>query len=197
VQHGVLAVDGITFDNVRSGGMPLIQISDDNPTGNAVTHMRNVKAVNWKDASKAKAIANLGGGPRPTPKYEKGVPIYFHDWFGAGRHAMVVSMKSGEFKANPGGFREEKDLTGNESRVMEVKDVAFPAFPQVIDDLPPATVITSVAKKDGKLVVRGQLRRVGDRARLRDRTEGTLRRRRGQRREDADGGRGEVRVLAC
>jgi hypothetical protein len=155
VQYGQLVVDGLTFEGIRSGGMPLIQITDDNPTGAAVTHMRNVKTVNWTDGNRQKALANLGGGPRPTPKSEKGVPIYLHDWFGAGRHAMVVSMKSGEFKANPAGFREEKDLTGNESRVAEVKDVAFPAFPQLTDDLPPATVITSVSKKDGKLVVRG------------------------------------------
>lgn len=155
VQYGQLVVDGLTFEGIRSGGMPLIQISDNNPTGAAVTHLRNVKTVNWSDGSKQRALANLGGGPRPTPKTEKGVPIYFHDWFGAGRHAMVVSVKSGEFKAHPAGFREEKDLTGNESRVAEVKDVAFPAFPEVVDDLPPATVITSVTKKDGKLVVRG------------------------------------------
>ena len=155
VQYGPLVVDGLTFDGCRSGGMPLIQISDDNPTGVAVTHMRNVKTVNWTDGSKAKALANLGGGPRPTPKSEKGVPIYFHDWFGAGRHAMVVSVKSGEFKADPKAFRDEPTLTGNASRVAEVKDVAFPALPEVVDDLPPATVITSVSKKDGKLVVRG------------------------------------------
>ena len=155
VQYGPLVVDGLTFDGCRSGGMPLIQISDDNPTGAAVTHMRNVKTVNWTDGSKAKALANLGGGPRPTPKSEKGVPIYFHDWFGVGRHAMVVSVKSGEFKADPKAFRDEPTLTGNESRVAEVKDVAFPAFPEVVDDLPPATIITSVSKKEGRLVVRG------------------------------------------
>jgi hypothetical protein len=155
VQYGLLVVDGMTFDGCRSGGMPLIQISDDNPTGAAVTHMRGVKTVNWTDGSKAKAVSNLGGGPRPTPKTEKGVPIYFHDWFGAGRTAMVVSVKSGEFKADPKAFRAEPNLTGDESRVAEVKDVAFPAFPDVVDDLPPATVITHVAKKDGKLVVRG------------------------------------------
>lgn len=155
IQYGQLVVDGLTFDGIRSGGMPLIQISDDNPTENAVTHMRNVKLLNWTDNSKQRAVANLGGGPRPTPKTEKGVPIYFHDWFGAGRAAMVVSVKSGEFKANATGFRQEKDLTGDESRVTEVKDVQFPAFPQLTDDLPPTTVITNVTKQDGKVVVRG------------------------------------------
>ncbi len=155
VQHGVLAIDGLTFDGCRSGGMPLVQISDDNPTGKAVTHLRNVKTLNWSDGSKEKAVANLGGGPRPTPKSETGVSVYFHDWFGEGRTALVVSTKSGEYKAAPDTFRAEKPLTGNESRAAEVKGVAFPKFPQPADDLPPATVITRVLKKDGKLVVRG------------------------------------------
>src|SRR4029079_17103804 len=70
VQYGSLIVDGLTFDGCRSGGMPLIQISDDNPTGNTVSHFRNVKTINWNDNSKQKAIANLGGGPQPTPKSE-------------------------------------------------------------------------------------------------------------------------------
>lgn len=167
VQYGTLVVDGLTFDGIRSGGMPLVQISDDNPTGNAVTHMRNVKLLNWTDSSKQRAVANLGGGPRPTPKSEKGVAIYFHDWFGAGRTAMVVSVKSGEFKAAPDTFRTEKDLTGNESRVAEVKDVAFPAFPRLTDDLPPTTVISNVTKSGGKLVVRGTTADNGTVARVR------------------------------
>jgi hypothetical protein len=155
VQYGLLVVDGLTFDNCRSGGMPLMQISDDNPTGKAETHVRNVKTVNWSDGSKAKAIANLGGGPRPQPKTEKGVPIYFHDWFGPDRHAVVVSTRSGEFKADPSKFRDETPLTGNESRVAEVKDVAFPQAPVLVDDLPPATVITRVSRSGAKLTVRG------------------------------------------
>ncbi|HYT92664.1 MAG TPA: G8 domain-containing protein [Gemmataceae bacterium] len=156
VQYGVLAVDGLTFDGCRSGGMPLIQISDDNPNGNAVTHMRNVKTVNWKDNSKAKALVNLGGGPRPKPKTEKGVPVYLHDWFGPDRHAMVVSTRSPEFKSAPDKFRPEAPLTGDESRVAEVKDVAFPKLLDPVDDLPPTTVITHVRRTAaGRLAVRG------------------------------------------
>lgn len=154
-QYGVLTVDGLTFDGCRSGGMPLVQISDDNPTGKAETHFRNVKTVNWIDNSKQKAIANLGGGPRPQPKTAKGVPVYFHDWFGPGRHAMVVSSRSPEFKAEPSKFREEAPLTGNESRVAEVADVAFPQPLDVVDDMPPATVITRVSRQGGKLTVMG------------------------------------------
>jgi hypothetical protein len=155
-QYGVLAVDGLTFDGCRSGGMPLIQISDNNPTGTGVTHLRNVKTVNWKDNSKSRALVNLGGGPRPTPKTDKGVPVYLHDWYGAGRTAMVVSTRSGEYKSDSSKFREDFPLTGNESRVVEVKGVPFPRLLDPIDDLPPTTVITQVTRlADGKLRVRG------------------------------------------
>jgi hypothetical protein len=156
VQYGGLTVDGLTFDACRSGYMPLIQISDDNPTGAAVTHLRNVKTVHWKDGSRGKSLVNLGGGPRPTPKTEKGVPIYLHDWYGPGRHALVVSTRSPEFKIAPSKFRPESPLTGDESRVAEVKDVPFPQLLDPTDDLPPTTVITQVTRPvPGKVVVRG------------------------------------------
>ncbi|MBM3995524.1 MAG: hypothetical protein FJ303_15415 [Planctomycetes bacterium] len=155
IQYGVLAVDGLTFDGCRSGGMPLIQISDDNPYGKAESHFRNVKTVNWNDNSKSKSLVNLGGGPRETPKTEKGVPIYLHDWYGPGKHAQVSSTRSGEFKADPSKFKADFPLTGDESRVTEVKGVAFPKLLDPVDDLAPTTVITHVAIKDGKTHVRG------------------------------------------
>jgi hypothetical protein len=156
VQYGILTVDGLTFDGCRSGYMPLIQISDDNPTGAAVTHVRNLKSVHWKDGSRGKALINLGGGPRPTPKTEKGVPIYVHDWYGPGRHALVVSTRSPEFKLAQAKFRPEPPLTGDESRVAEVKDVPFPTLLEPTDDLPPTTVITHVSRPAaGKVLIRG------------------------------------------
>ena len=155
VQYGKLTVDGLTFDGIRSGSMPLIQISDDNPTGTAVSHFRNVKTSNWNPVNKASSIVNLGGGPRPQPKYSTGVPIYLHDWFGAGRTAMVVSSRSPEFKASPDKFRAESPLTGDESRVAEVKDISFPHLLDPVDDAPPSTVITSVVRAKGKVTVRG------------------------------------------
>ena len=154
-QNGMVVVDGLTFDGIRSGGMPLIQISDDNPTGRAVSHFRGVKVENWKDGTREKAVVNLGGGPRPKPKTEKGVPIYLHDWFGPGRHAMVVSTRSPEFKAAPDRFRAERPLTGDESRVAEVSDIPFPSPLDPVDDLPPATVITHVARSKDKYVLTG------------------------------------------
>ena len=156
VQYGMLSVDGLTFDNIRSGGsMPLIQISDDNPTGNASSHFRNVKTVNWT-GTRDRAMVNLGGGPRPSPNTPTGVPIIFHDWFGAGRDARIVSTKTSEPAGDKLAFREEPLLTGDESRVAEVPGSPFPQLLNPVDDLPPATVITNVAPlAGGKLLVRG------------------------------------------
>ena len=149
-------MDGLTFDGCRSGGMPLIQISDDNPSGNGVSHFRNVKLVNWTDTSKSRALINRGGGPRPKPKTEKGVPVYVHDWFGPGRDALVVSTASPEFKADPERFHGVKDLTGDESRAAEVPGIEFPKVVDPVDDLPPTTVITHVRRMDkGKILVQG------------------------------------------
>jgi hypothetical protein len=155
VQHGVLAVDGITFDRVSSGGMPLIQISDDNGSGYAVSHFRNVVVRNWDDRSKAKAIANLGGGPRPKPKTEHGVPIYFHDYFGSGEHAEVASTRSPEYLAQPDRFAKVAELTGDESRAARTTGIEFPTPVQPVDDLPPSSVITHIERRDGKTFVRG------------------------------------------
>jgi hypothetical protein len=155
LQHGVVTVDGLTFERCRSGGMPLVQISDDNSTGRAETHIRGLVNRDWKNSRDA-AIVNLGGGPRPKPKTERGVPIYLHDHFGPGRTALVVSTRSPEYKAEPDKYRVEKPLTGDESRVAEVGKIAFPEVLQPVDDLPPATVITHVARQDdGSLLVRG------------------------------------------
>ncbi|HMF11371.1 MAG TPA: G8 domain-containing protein, partial [Gemmataceae bacterium] len=123
VQYGVLAVDGLTFDTERSGSyMPLIQISDQNPTGKAISHFRNVKLIDWT-GDKARALVNRGGGPRPKPTTDSGVPVFLHDWFGPGRHAKVVSTKANDFRADGVSYREESLLTGDESRVAEVRDV--------------------------------------------------------------------------
>ena len=83
------------------------------------------------------------------------MPIYLHDWFGPGRHALVSSTRSPEYKAHPETYRAEPPLTGDESRVTEVSNIDFPQPLAPIDDLPPATVITHVTPRDGKLLVQG------------------------------------------
>jgi hypothetical protein len=155
-QHGVLAVDGLTFEKCRSGGsMPLIQISDTNANGSAESHFRNVKLVDWSGA-KNRAMVNLGGGPRPQPKSDKGVPIYVHDWYGQGKHAKVVSTKASELQQDGLKYKEDPNLTGDQSRAAEIDKVSFPKLLEPIDDLPPATVITHIGKlANGTVTIRG------------------------------------------
>jgi G8 domain len=157
MQYGVLAVDGLTFAGHRyggPGGMPLIQISDDNPTGTAESHFRNVKVIDNKGGER-RALVNLGGGPRPQPKTPKGVPVYLHDWYGPGRHAEVVSTRAKDLYGDGTGFTQEVGLTGDESRRKEVTNVSFPKVLDPVDDLPPATVITLVRLDGDRLIVRG------------------------------------------
>jgi hypothetical protein len=161
-QYGKLTVDGLTFEGIRSGrSMPLIQISDDNMTGTAESHFRNIKLVNWT-GTKDRAVVNLGGGPRPTPKTEKCVPVYIHDQFGPGRTAKIVSTKTKELKADGLEYREESLLTGDESRVAEVKGIEFPKLLDPIDDQAPTTVITHIRREGSKLIVRGTAADNGD-----------------------------------
>lgn len=155
VQYGSLTVDGLEFGaKYFGGGMPFIQITDHNPTGSAAAHFRQVSVRN-RPANGKKALVNLGGGPRPTPKSEESVPVFMHDYFGPGRHAKVVSVKTGEYVKQPSRFREEAPLTGDQSRVAEVTNVEFPTLLTPVDDLPPQTVITSIEPRGDQLLVRG------------------------------------------
>jgi len=155
-QYGTLTVDGLTFIGHGNSGMPLIQISDQNPTGQAESHFRNVSVTDRKDGGR-RALVNLGGGPRPQPKYPTSVPIYLHDYYGSGKHAKVVSVRSGELKGSDASqYKPDTPLTGDESRVTVVHDVKFPELLQPVDDLPPASVITSVWRSDAGWQVRGE-----------------------------------------
>ncbi len=155
-QYGKLSVDGLTFDHIHGGRMPLVQISDDNMSGTAETHFRNVKVSDWRGGERDRALVNRGGGPRPAPTTVTGVPVFLHDWFGAGRTAKIASTAAKDFGADGLTYRSEKDLTGDESRVAEVKNIPWPELLHPVDDLPPATVILSAGKRaDGKFLVRG------------------------------------------
>jgi hypothetical protein len=155
VQYGIVAVDGLTFDNVRGNvsSIPLIQMTDNNATGKAETHIRNLTVANRQD--NRRPVANIGGGAWSPPKTAQGVPVYLHDYFGEGRHAKLATTTAKDLLADGNTYREEKPLTGAKARVAEVKGVAFPQLLDPIDDLPPTTVITHLRSAGGKLVVRG------------------------------------------
>jgi hypothetical protein len=153
IQYGPLAVDGLTFASLRNSSAPMIQLSDDNPTGKAETHIRGLKLVN--NGSK-RPVIDTGVGPKPTPKTPTSVPIYVHDWFGPGIDAKVVRIKSADLTSDGFDYRSQPPFTGPDVRVAEVKGTPFPKLLDPVDDLPPATVITHVVRqKNGKLLVKG------------------------------------------
>jgi ubiquinone/menaquinone biosynthesis C-methylase UbiE len=156
IQYGPLTVDGLTFTHVRGypHSVPLIQISDNNPTGKAVSHIRNVKVMRQGDTRRP--VVDLGGGARVKPETAHGVPIFLHDHFGPGRHAKASAVNAPDYGADGLKYQAEAPFTGREAKLAEVKDVAFPTLLDPVDDLPPATVITHVRReKDGRVTVRG------------------------------------------
>ncbi len=156
IQYGLLVVDGLTFDQVRHNAIPLIQLTDSNPTGRAAAHFRNVKVTNRLDGARPRALVDLGGGARVEPLTARGVPVYLHDHYGPGRTAKIVSVKSRDRLTDGHRYRREPPLTGPDALAAEVKGVAFPGTAPPRDDLPPMTVITHVIQvSSGKLVVRG------------------------------------------
>jgi hypothetical protein len=156
VQYGPLTVDGLTFEGVRGypSSVPLIQMSDDNPTGKAISHFRNVKVIR-PDRTNRRPVVNTGGGAHITPHTPVGVPVYLHDYYGPGHHAKVEATNARDFRADGLTYRDEVPLTGHESKVTEVRDVEFPKLLDPVDDLPPTTVITSVKAEGAKVIVRG------------------------------------------
>lgn len=154
-QTGKITVDGLTFvTGYGNSSTPLIQISDNNLSGDAETHLRNV-TVNRPERFKDRwPLINRGVGPR-VPPMTPGVPIFIHDYFGKGQHAKVVSTAAKDLINDGSNYSEQPPLTANQSRVARVKDVPWPKLLNPIDDVPPATIVTSVRHDGNKLLVRG------------------------------------------
>ncbi|HET6878798.1 MAG TPA: G8 domain-containing protein [Pirellulales bacterium] len=153
-QTGSITVDGLTIDDFNGGDQrhPIVHMSDNNLSGTAENHFRNVV---WKNDNGRRPVFNRGGSVRVDPFVPQGVPYYLHDFFAPGRHAKIVSTKAKDLLADGRQYRSLAPLTGDESVVAEVTGIAWPELLDEIDDHPPATVVLSVAVDAGRLVVRG------------------------------------------
>jgi hypothetical protein len=151
IQNGPLAVDSLTFDYAYGGG-PVIYLSENNPTGKGESHFRNVRTIKRKGGSWT--MTGLFDYREKYAGFDQkwtGVPAYFHDYFGPGKAAKVLSVNARE----AAGFKKEPGLTGKRTRAAEVKGVAFPKILDPVDDLPPTSVITHVRRAGKYLIVRG------------------------------------------
>lgn len=153
-QAGSITVDGLTIDDFQGGDQrhPVVHMSDNNLSGRAANHFRNVA---WSNPSARRPVFNRGGSVRADPYVEHGVPYYIHDYYGPGRHAKVVSTKAKDLMSDGNKYHQDPPLTGDESVVAEVSDVEWPQLLNPIDDLPPATVITQIRRTGDKLTVSG------------------------------------------
>ncbi len=155
-QFGTITVDGLVFDSFYDRGLPLIQMSDNNPTGRAESHFRRV-TVAGRDGRGRRALVGRGGGARVDPVTRSSVPVYLHDFHGAGRHVRVITERDRDHleKDEAATYRREAPLTGEDAVATEVRDVPFPRLLDSVDELPPATVITSARREGGRIVLEG------------------------------------------
>jgi hypothetical protein len=58
-------------------------------------------------------------------------------------------------EATSDSYRTIEGFTGKDVRATDVKEAAFPTLIEPVDDLPPATMITSVQKVKGAVLVLG------------------------------------------
>lgn len=151
IQHGDFTYENVRLVDCRSGRDPLIQLACTSPRTGTAGHFKN---VSWPGSeSRAGKVVDLGGGPRNS-KLENAVTYYFHGYPATGDVTKVVSTK---FPASAGAeFGSVEKFTGKDVRAAKSAPVAFPQLLAPVDDLPPATVITSARRQaDGKLLVRG------------------------------------------
>lgn len=155
-QVGVFTVDGLQIDELDKASnrhTPIVQMSDNNLSGRAESHFRN---VSWTPNNTDRgSLFNRGGQTRGVQFVAGGVPYYLHDYFGQGRTARIISTSAKPLLADGNIYREEAPLTGDESVVTEVKNVPWPKVLDPVDDLPPATVITAMRRVGDRLAVTG------------------------------------------
>ena len=155
-QLGTITVDGLTFDSgYGNQTTPLVQISDNNLSGSASTHLRNVTLNRPEKYHDRWPLVNRGGGTQVPPVTKQGVPIYIHNHFGPGRHAKIVSTLAKAELADGNKYEPLPTYTGSQALAAEVTDVEFPELLHPVDDLPPATAITSIRPQGSKLLVSG------------------------------------------
>jgi len=158
VQRGTFTYEDLRLENCRVGRDPLIQLTCTSPNPDQAGHFRQLIITN--SLSRGGKVVDLGGGPR-NDKLQNPVAYYFHDRGGEGRVTKVVSAKFSDGMSDA-AYRAVEGFTGKDVRTAEVSNVPFPTLLEPVDDLPPATMITSVQKVRGKLLVSGVSQDNGD-----------------------------------
>jgi hypothetical protein len=148
VQHGPFTCENITFEACRCG-QPFFALNATAPHDGVVGHFRNIVVSD----SRAREGA-VNDYVSLKINLDHGVSYYFHDYPAKGRTTRVVSTRFPDLMKD-GHYRSIDAFTGDKARAADVPAVPFPVLLEPADDLPPATVITSVKAAGADVVVRG------------------------------------------
>jgi len=151
VQYGNFTYEDVRLENCRVGRDPLIQLACTSPRAGVAGHFRRLTITN--SASRYGKVVDLGGGPR-NDKLQNPVAYYFHDYPSEGHVTKVLSARFADERGDM-AYRSIDGFTGKDVRAADVKSAAFPTLLEPVDDLPPATMITSVQTVKGGLLVHG------------------------------------------
>ena len=151
IQYGDFTFERVTLRNCKVGRDPLIQMACTSPRPGVTGHFRELKLENSTSRSN---VVDLGGGPR-NDELQNPVTYVFHRMGSAGENIEVVSRKFPDKLASR-GYSDREGFTGREvAAAVLIKTPEFPNLLAPKDDLAPATMITSVKQKDGRLSIRG------------------------------------------
>jgi len=148
--YGNYTYDRLTFAHCRLQRDALIQLTRNGASVNLTGHFRSVTLHN---SSSRGGVVDFGGGPR-TNKTDKPVSYFFHDFPTQGIVSRLASRKdAGTLTGSD--YDSAADWNGSDTSVAEVKNVEFPQLLAPVDDLPPATLITSIKSEGAKWLIRG------------------------------------------
>ncbi len=149
-QYGTFTYENLTLENCSG---TLIQLTSTAPTPDVTGHFRNVIVKDVHKYPRDRATVDLGTGSM-NPVLEQPVVYYFHDLFKPGESVKIVSNRFAQLYTGS-EYHAIPNFTGPRVKATEVTGVEFPDLLDPIDDLPPATMITSVRREGGKVIVTG------------------------------------------
>ena len=149
--YGDFTYDGLTLAGCTLTRDPLVQLTCIASKPGLAGHFRGLTITD--SISREGGVVDFGGGPR-TKKTEHPVSYFFHGIPSPDAVMRVASVTTPEAMKTE-DYRGIDGWTGQEARAAKVEGVAFPQLLAPVDDLPPATLVTSVQPAGTRRIVRG------------------------------------------
>lgn len=158
IQYGDFTLSRLTLTNCKVGRDPLIQMACTAPVAGVSGYFKDLKISNCKSSSN---VVDLGGGPRND---QLAYPVSYHFINHNSKALGLESEVTGDLLVMSNKFPEQlkqhdfgnyAHWTGPSVRAAVVKAQELPVLLEPIDDLPPATSITSIRRQGDTLKISG------------------------------------------